>query len=75
VTRPQPAPLRDVVSSRRGSGCQHVNFPTGVAVLCGPKPYIDTLSCGHEAIGYSKAKRRRCLECLPALKLPLEVEQ
>jgi hypothetical protein len=66
VSRPALAPLRDVVSSRRGPGCQRVNFPAGEAMLCGPRPYIDTLSCGHEAIGYTRAKRRRCAECAPA---------
>jgi hypothetical protein len=62
--------MRDVVESRRGSGCQYVNFPTGRAVLCGPRPYIDTLSCGHVVtVQGSRAARRRCAECLQEGKL------
>jgi hypothetical protein len=62
--------MRDVVASRRGPGCQYVNFPAGVAVVCGPRPYIDTLSCGHVVTVQGKrCERRRCPECLAEGKL------
>jgi hypothetical protein len=62
---PTRAPLRVVVSSRRGPGCQHVNFPAGVAIVCGPRPFVDTLSCGHVVTTEGKrARQRRCPECL-----------
>lgn len=61
------APLRAVVESRRGPRSQRIPFPDGsVAIVCGPAPYFDRLECGHEVVGYAKAKRRRCKECAEA---------
>ena len=66
--RVRTAPLRAVVESRRGSGCQQLKFPDGsVAVICGPAPYLDRLECGHEVVAYSRAQRRRCTECAEAV--------
>jgi hypothetical protein len=58
------APLRAVVESRRGPSSQRIELPDGaVAIVCGPRPYLDRLECGHDVVGYAKAKRRRCNEC------------
>jgi hypothetical protein len=35
-----------------------------VAIVCGPKPYIDTLECGHTVTAHGgKREKRRCPEC------------
>jgi hypothetical protein len=73
MSRTPIAPLRDVVSTRRGPSCQYVQLPGGsggVAVLCGPRPFIDNLSCGHEHVTYGgkKATQRRCQVCLDEKK-------
>jgi hypothetical protein len=58
------APLRKVVRSKAGPACQKVELPDGVLWMCGPKPYAQTLECGHTVVGYGRqAKARRCEEC------------
>jgi hypothetical protein len=62
----RPAPLRAVVKRHRGPGCQTIEIGGAVATLCGPRPYLDLLECGHNVVAYNAATQRRCKECRDA---------
>ena len=55
--------LKAVVHRERGPRSQEVRTPHGIAIVCGPASYIDTLECGHTVEAWSGAKKRRCKEC------------
>lgn len=67
------APVRLVVATRIGPACETVTFPNGetMAIVCHPRPIVDTLECGHVVRNFGGRRvSRRCGQCAE-----LELEQ